>query len=270
MNFYRGYTSQQTLGSRGGVIMKLVVANAAVFLLQQVLIQTPFTGFFALSPRLVVTRGHLWRIVTYMFLHGDLMHIAINMFIIWMFGRTLEQIWGSARFLRFYFACGIGGAALSFVFAYNTLVIGASAAAYGILLAYGVLFPNQQILLWFFFPVRAKTLVIGLAILELVKGLSVSDGIAHFAHLGGMAAALILLRGERRLRGLRSFFSGLAERFPVRISLDREDGDKEQDDSDETRKVDSILDKISRKGYENLTETEKRILERYADQPRDR
>ena len=153
---------------------------------------------------------------------------------------------------------------MSFVFAFNTLVIGASAAAYGILLAFGVLFPNQRILLWFLFPVKARTLVIALAILELVKGLSVSDGIAHFAHLGGMAAALIFLRGEHRLRGLRSFFSDLAGRFPVRISFDR---DAETEDS--ALKVDSILDKISKKGYENLTETEKRILERYADRSRE-
>lgn len=251
-------------GPGGGVVLKLIAVNVAVFIVQLALIRTAFTDLLALHPRLVLTRGYVWQLVTYMFLHGDLFHIAINMFIIWMFGRTLEDIWGSRRFLRFYAACGLGGAVFSFVFAYNTAVIGASAAAYGILLAYGVLFPNQRLLLWFFLPIKARTLVIALVLVELVKGLSVSDGIAHFAHLGGMAAALLFLRGDYRLRRAGSFVSRLFSRFPVKISFD---GDKRRDDAE---KVDSILDKIAEKGYENLTETERRILDRYSEDSRER
>jgi membrane associated rhomboid family serine protease len=258
-----GFSGYQQFGRQSGsVVTKLIMVNAAVFLLQILLIRTPFDRFMALSPRLVLTRGYIWQLITYMFLHGDLFHLAINMFIIWMFGRTLEQVWGSSRFLKFYFACGIGGAVFSFIFAYGTSVIGASAAAYGILLAFGILFPNQQLLLWFFLPVRARTLVIILAILELVKGLSISDGIAHFAHLGGMAAALLLLRGDYQLRRLGRFLSGLVARSPVKISFDRKDSEAGYD----KEKIDSILDKISQKGYENLSETEKRILEKYSEE----
>jgi membrane associated rhomboid family serine protease len=263
MSRFGGFSQHQRFGAPGGgVVTKIIVANALVFLLQIILIRTPFDRFMALSPRLVLTRGYVWQLVTYMFLHGDLFHLAINMFIIWMFGRTLEQVWGSSRFLKFYFACGIGGAVFSFVFAYGTAVIGASAAAYGILLAFGILFPNQQLLLWFILPVRARTLVIVLAILELIKGLSISDGIAHFAHLGGMAAALLLLRGDYQFRRLGRFFSGLVAKSPIKFSFDRNEGSGDYD----TEKIDSILDKISEKGYENLSETEKRILEKYSEE----
>lgn len=260
MDFMRGNGSWRRIEPGAGVVLKLVAANVAVFLLQLVLFRTSFTDLLALHPRLVITRGYIWQIISYMFLHGDVFHIAINMFIIWMFGRELERIWGSRRFLRFYLACGIGGAAFSFAFAYNTAVIGASAAAYGILLAYGILFPNQRLLLWFFLPIRARTLVIALVFIELVKGFSVSDGIAHFAHLGGMAAALVFLRREHQLRRFGSYVAGLFTRIPFRISFDAD-----ENRSRNAEKVDSILDKIAEKGYENLTETERRILERYSE-----
>jgi membrane associated rhomboid family serine protease len=265
MDYGRGYGTWQRIEPGGGAVLKIVVANVAVFLLQLVLIRTSFTDLLALHPRLVVTRGYVWQIVTYMFLHGGVFHIAINMFIIWMFGRTLEQVWGSRRFVLFYFACGLGGALFSFIFAYNATVIGASAAGYGILLAYAVLFPNQRLLLWFFLPIRARTLVIALVVIELVEGLTVSDGIAHFAHIGGMAAALIFLRDEYQLRRLRARISSAFSRFPIRFSFDRDEKPR-----DDTEKVNSILDKIAEKGYENLTEAERRILERYSDDSRDR
>jgi len=266
MDLNRGHGTWQRVEPRGGVVIKLIAANVLFYILQLVLIRTSFTDLLSLQPHLVATRGYVWQIVSYMFLHDEtnLLHIVLNMFIIWMFGRTLEDIWGSRRFLRFYFACGIGGALLSFLFAYNTKVLGASAAAYGILLAYGVLFPNQRLLLWFFLPIRARTLVIGLVIFEIFMGLSIQDGIAHFAHLGGMAAALLLLRKEYQLRRLGAYIAGLFSRIPLRISFDRD-----KDTRGNAEKVDSILDKIAEKGYENLTETEKRILEKYSDDSRD-
>ncbi|MDD3642728.1 MAG: rhomboid family intramembrane serine protease [Candidatus Krumholzibacteria bacterium] len=265
MDFGRGDGIWRRVEPGRGVIVKIVAANVAVFLLQLVLMRTSFTDLLALHPRLVLTRGYIWQIISYMFLHGGVFHLAINMFIIWMFGRTLEDIWGSRRFLRFYFACGLGGAALSFVFALNTAVIGASAAAYGILLAYGVLFPNQQLLLWFFLPIRARTLVIALILIELFEGFSVNDGTAHFAHLGGMAAALIFLRREYQLRRFWAYIRGLAPGLPSWIRTGR--GGSRGGDSG---KVDSILDKIADKGYENLTEAERRILERYSEDRPDR
>lgn len=252
------------------VIVRLIIVNVVVFFLQFF----PATGawitrYLALTPRDVLTRGYVWQLITYMFLHGGLWHIGINMFIIWMFGRTLEQIWGSARFLRFFFICGIGGALLSFIFAYNTRVIGASAGGYGILLAFAILFPNQRLLIFpFFIPIKARTLVIALAMIELLMGVAGGGGIAHFAHLGGMAAALIMLRGEYQLRRINSFIRDRLSKLPVKIILDRDGDESQKGGKGGDERIDSILDKISEKGYENLTETERRILEKYSEDSR--
>mgnify|MGYP001829004506 FL=1 len=150
-------------------------------------------------------------------------------------------------------------------------MIGASAAAYGILLAFAIMFPNQRLLLWFVIPVKARTLAIGLAVLSLVLGIRGGGNIAHFAHLGGMAAALIMMRGEYQFRRFRNFVSSKMPKIPVKISFDgegeQEPAGRQESDMD---KIDSILDSISDKGYENLTETERRILEKYSEQERER
>ncbi len=246
------------------VIKKIIIANIAVFIIQNLPIGNVFNHYFALSPKLVITKGYVWQTLTYMFLHGDFFHVAFNMFIFWMFGSPLEELWGSNRFFKYYLICGLGGAAFSFIFAFNHPVIGASGAVYGILLAYAVLFPHNEIYVWGLFPVRARTLVIVLALIEFLSGVSRSDGIAHFAHLGGMAAGLLYMRTDHRAWRVRGALKNLMNRFPLKISMD---GGHETsgDDADEPGKIDSILDKIHAKGYDNLNETEKRILENYSD-----
>ena len=272
----RNYSGFRKSGSPlDSVIVRLIIANVAVFILLQLPIGVLITRYLALTPKLVLTRGYVWQMLTYMFLHGSLMHLGLNMFIIWMFGKTFEQIWGSRYFLKFYFACGLGGAVFSFLFAYNTPVIGASAAAYGILLAFAIMFPNQRLLLWFVFPIKARTLVIGLVLLSLIMGIRGGGNIAHFAHLGGIAAALIMMRGEYQLRRLRNLIRDRLPKIPVNISFDRDEqspptGSEESDKSNDKEKIDSILDKISEKGYENLSETERRILENYSEEERNR
>ena len=264
MSFYRGRSYNPFGGPwTRGIVTKIVIVNIAVFILEILLIRTDFINMFGLSPRAVLTRGFVWQLFTYMFLHGGFWHLILNMFIIWMFGSQLEAVWGGERFLRYYLICGLGGALFSFIFAYNTLVIGASGAGYGILLAYAVLFPYNQIYVWGIFPVRARTLVIVLAAIEFLSGISGGDGIAHFAHLGGMAAGLLYMRTDYRAwrvwRRIGEIFKGM----PIRIKL-RDDEDEETGEPD-AEKIDSILDKLSEKGYENLTETERRILENYSD-----
>lgn len=257
------------------IIGRIIIANAIMFILSWIPATRGMLGYLALTPKLVLTRGYVWQMVTYMFLQIEFWHIALNMFVIWMFGRTLEQIWGGTRFLKFYLACGIGGAVFSFLFAYNTPVIGASAAAYGILLAFAVMFPNQRLLLWFVIPVKARTLAIGLAALSLILGIRGGGNIAHFAHLGGMAAALVMMRGEYQFRRFRDLIRSKFSKIPVKISFDGDgqEGTKQEPSShgqeSDMDKIDSILDSISDKGYENLSETERRILEKYSEQERD-
>ena len=267
----RDYSSfQKRSKPLDSVIIRLIIANFVVFFLQQIPVGVLITDHLALTPRLVLTRGYVWQMLTYMFLHDSFIrHLGLNMFVIWMFGRTLEQVWGGTRFLKFYFACGLGGAVFSFLFAYNTPVIGASAASYGILLAFAIMFPNQRLLLWFVIPVKARTVVIALIVISLVMGIRGTGNIAHFAHLGGMAAALIMMRGEYQFRRFRNFFRDALSKIPVKISLDRdEQGPAAGRKESSVEKIDSILDKISEKGYENLSETERRILERYSEEER--
>ncbi len=168
------------------------------------------------------------QLVTYMFMHGGFTHLFFNMFAVWMFGRILEQVWGPKKFLFYYLVCGIGAGfiqeAVQFI-QYETVLaaydnvntgsaivsmqdylnmmttVGASGSVYGILLGFGMLFPNQQLFIFPLpIPIKAKYFVIGYALIELYSGLANNpgDNVAHFAHLGGMIFGLILILYWRR------------------------------------------------------------------------
>lgn len=165
---------------------------------------------------------HVYQIFTYMFMHGNFTHLFFNMFALWMFGNTLENIWGPKRFLLYYILCGLGAGLMQEGVQYIEYVVklsqyqtvnmgggniipmsqylnlmttvGASGAIYGLLLAFGMMFPNSMIYLYFLVPIKAKWFVIGYAVVELLTGvMSAGDGVAHFAHLGGMLMGLIIL-----------------------------------------------------------------------------
>lgn len=163
----------------------------------------------------------VYQFVTYMFMHGGFAHLFFNMFALWMFGGTLEQVFGPKRFLIYYMVCGLGAGVIQEVVQYieyaavlsaydsvNTGVaiipmseylnlmttVGASGAVYGILLAFGMLFPNQGMFVFPLpFPIKAKWFVMGYVVIELLLGLQDSDGVAHFAHLGGMLFGFLLI-----------------------------------------------------------------------------
>ena len=140
----------------------------------------------------------IWQPFTYMFMHADLSHLFFNMFALWMFGTTMENFWGTKRFVIYYLLCGLG-AGLITMFLPMSHTVGASAAVYGLLLAFGMTFPNEYIYLYFLMPIKAKWFVIGYAVIELFEGVFVSyDGIAHFAHLGGMLVGLLLILWWRK------------------------------------------------------------------------
>ncbi|HEY5132768.1 MAG TPA: rhomboid family intramembrane serine protease [Candidatus Krumholzibacteriaceae bacterium] len=203
MPYNRRFSSNPVLDFlTGSVVNQIIVANVIIYVIQVILVRSSFIDIFGLTPHVVLSRGYVWQLVTYMFLHGSPWHLLLNMFIIWMFGTPLEGVWGSNRFLNYYVVCGLGGALLSFLFSFNTTVIGASGAGYGILLAYAILFPYSEIYVWGLFPVRARTLVIFMVVIELVSGITGRDGVAHFAHLGGMGAGFIYLKSDRWMRRL--------------------------------------------------------------------
>ncbi len=143
---------------------------------------------------------HIWQPVTYMFMHANFNHLFCNMFAVLMFGVTLEREWGAKRFLTYYMICGIGAAVIQQLVWLLTgpgITIGASGAVFGILLAYGWLFPDVRMFLIFLpIPIRARTFVLLYAVFELFAGLNPygGDNVAHFAHLGGMLfGALVIL-----------------------------------------------------------------------------
>jgi len=243
------------------VVKGLVIANVAMFFLQMVVPQAIITQL-GLRPVDVVQNFKIWQVVTYAFLHGGGWHLFFNMFALWMFGPHVEGIWGSRRFFRYYLICVVGAAVAQFAIAPDTLVVGASGAVYGVLLAFGLLIPDAVIYLFFFFPVRAVQAVLFIALLTLVSAMSAGGSrVAHFAHLGGMATGFLYFRlpewAERfRLwRAARRFANPAVRnaRRPQRSQL-----------NDLSTEVDRILEKISTKGVDSLTSDEHDTMQRYA------
>jgi membrane associated rhomboid family serine protease len=242
------------------MVARLIAANVVVFLLQSLF--PVITLYLGLTPRLVVERLWVWQLGSYMFLHGNFIHIFFNMLMLWMFGTTIERVWGPRHFLRYYLVCGLGGAVASIFFNYNNLIVGASGAIFGLYLAYAMMFPDHRIYLYFLIPVKAKYLVMGIAAFQLLNGLTGPQGIAYFAHLGGMAAGLLFFKSEVLQRW--RFKAG-----PRRKWRQYMDERQREPRTEEQGNIDSILDKISEKGYENLSEVEKRILDNYSRDRRD-
>lgn len=192
------------------VVSNLIMLNVVLFLIPTLLPQyEPFVEHNLALWSLGSGRFHVWQLVSYMFLHGGWSHIFFNMFALWMFGRQLEYDLGPRRFLTFYMITGIGAGIVNLIVMYLmgdgvAVTVGASGAVYGILLAFGLMHPNERILLLIPpIPLKAKYFVIIFGVLELFQGFAVDDNVAHFAHLGGMlfgAALLLYWRAQRKIR----------------------------------------------------------------------
>ncbi len=258
----------------------------------------------------------LYQLVTYMFMHGSFMHLFFNMFALWMFGCVVENVWGSRKFLFYYIVCGVGaglfqetaqfveflmmcneqipGFAMSdvLVVAHNSAnvinmwaTVGASGAVYAILLAFGMIFPEQRIFIFPLpIPIKAKWFVIMYAAIELFSALnSPGDGVAHVAHLGGMLFGFFLIRYWRRHPGIgggsyggdslfdrlrrksdkwsgEGLFGGNGRNGAGRTSTSNPDWDYNARAKKKQEEIDRILDKIRRSGYDSLTEEEKMTL----------
>ena len=266
-------------------VRRLLVANLVVYLCQKtVLVDPRFQAVLGFDPLFALSRP--WTFATYMFLHAGLLHLAFNLLALFMFGPAVEERMGGRRFILYYFLCGLGGAALSFALMQVRpvgLIMGASAAVYGVLLAFAWYWPDQPIYVFPFpAPIRAKWLVtFAVGISFLLALLTLSDGVAYLAHLGGFAAGFLYLkssawwlgRAERQLRRtpetsvlvqsarVAGGGSGGGEtpkrpRPPVRDAAQAE--------------IDRVLDKISARGIESLTPAERRFLSEMSRKMRDR
>jgi membrane associated rhomboid family serine protease len=180
-------------------------ANVLVFVAQ--LLAPRLTLSLGLVPVRVIGGLAIWQLATYMFLHGGMFHILFNMLALWMFGTELERIWGTRYFLKFYFLTGIGAAILTVLFSLlpfgvatelrYSIVIGASGAIYGLLLAYGLYFPDRPIYMYLVFPIPAKYFVILMGLLAFYSSLSDNSGVANATHLSGILVGYLLLKGAR-------------------------------------------------------------------------
>jgi membrane associated rhomboid family serine protease len=273
------------------VIKKLLIINGVVFFLQFLLQNIMFDGvsgayyfskWFALNPLGEQYNFQIWQLVTYQFMHGDFGHIFMNMFILWMFGMEIENLWGSNKFLLFYLSCGIIGAILNLLFT-PAVTIGASGSVFGVMVAFAMFFPDRYIYIYFLLPVKAKYLIAFIMVIEFMS-LGSMDVIAHTVHVGGALAGFLFVILDRKynfnvdawVRKLKSreFFSqgsgGDSKdsfRKPYRSGEKVKDakfydinGSDKRPESVTQEEIDRILDKISQSGYQNLNDEEKRKL----------
>ena len=298
------------------ITRNLLIANVVCYLLQLLAgsLHIDLTDLLGLH-FVLADDFRVWQLVSYMFLHGSLTHLFFNMFSLWMFGGLIERTLGAKRFLTYWMVCGIGagicqefwqtgqyfveglnnypmvntGSAIISMGDYLNLwtTIGASGACYGVLLAFGMLFPNERIMLLLPpIPMKAKYFVAGYAAIELISAYVSNDNVAHFAHLGGMLFGWLLLRYWRTSRSRRPAANGwtrwnepprtpsLWERITSRLRNRRTEQPgnahhtaTRQNDYDynirrrqEEQRMDELLDKIRQSGYDSLTQEEKQEL----------
>jgi membrane associated rhomboid family serine protease len=181
----------------------LLISNIAIFVLSYLAAGSNLLAevfpWLALRPDYVVHHFAIWQLGTYLFLHGGFLHLGLNMLTLWMFGVILEKDWGTRQFLKYYFICGIGAGLCDVVVNallgnWGTSTIGASGAIYGLLLAFGVMYPETEILFFFLFPVKAKYAVMIYGAVELLAALGHNSGVSNIAHLGGMAFGFLYLK----------------------------------------------------------------------------
>lgn len=183
----------------------LLISNTAIFVLIFLLARDErfvrsIFEWLALSPVHVIKHFRIWQLATYLFLHGGVEHLLFNMLTLWMFGATLERDWGTRRFLKYYFLCGIAAGLCDITVNallgnWYTSTIGASGAIYGVLLAFGVLYPDVNILFLFIFPIQAKYFVMIVGAMALLGALSSGNSnVSNVAHLGGMLFGLLYLK----------------------------------------------------------------------------
>jgi membrane associated rhomboid family serine protease len=242
---FRTYGSTIQLGFGGGptpAVKQLLIANTAAFLVTT-LMQAFGVGaplrWLMLTPYAVTHQLAAWQLITYLFLHGGFFHILFNMLTLWMFGGDLERQWGTRRFLFYYFLTGIG-AGLCVVLVHPSSMVptlGSSGAIYGLLLAFGMLYPNRQILFFMIFPIPAKYFVMILGAIAFLSALSMpGDTVSHVAHLGGLLIGFVYLRSRGHWFDWRNEYyrwkrQRLQRKFRVyQTKRDREEGRRSNPD----------------------------------------
>ena len=222
-----------------------------------------FFRLFGLVPNTFFSELMLWQPFTYMFFHAPfyssigISHILLNMLGLWVFGRELEQAWGKEKFLKYYFLTGIGSGLITYIFQMDSSnpVIGASGAVYGVLLAYGVSYPNRMLYIWGLIPVRSMWLVIIMGAIAFFGLLGKADGISHVTHISGMLIGCVLLKNKWKLSDMLFSLRKKTIEFQVQRKEDQEFKKKIIN-----RDIDIILEKIKVVGFSGLSDEEQSKL----------
>lgn len=239
-------------------VQRLLIANILMFFLQQTV--PGVEQALILFPAAIVMRP--WTIVTYMFLHGGWMHLLFNMLALFFMGPRVEQRLGANRFISLYMISGISGALLSFAFARNSYIVGASGAIFGVMLAFARFWPRDQFLIWGIVPVEARWLVVGYTLISLFQR---GSGVAHFAHLGGFVGAFFYLSYLEHNAGAKKFKRVATAPAPAIDSTVKNwrNVDRAGIHAVNKDEVDRILDKISATGLASLTSQERVFLSNF-------
>ena len=290
------------------VTKNLIIINVLMFAMKYVLALHGIALDDLLGLHFVLAQDFRpYQLITYMFMHANFEHIFFNMFALWMFGCVVERTWGARRYLLFYLVCGLGAGLtqelwqfgqyyIEGLYSYDYVnagtgiipmskflnswtTIGASGACYAVMLAFGMFYPNEVLILFPIpIPLKAKYFVLVCIVIEVVSSFATNGNVAHFAHLGGMAFAYFFIRHYRRRdsgfdgwdnyrgSGGGGLLDRMRRRFNERRAEDvtevyRPDGyDYRSRRKEEDDEVDRILEKLKKSGYESLTEEEKQKL----------
>jgi membrane associated rhomboid family serine protease len=251
-------------------VLRIIVANVLMYLAVYGHVLPPqIVNALVLVPAGIPVEP--WTPVTYMFLHAGLWHIFLNMLVLYFFGPRVEARIGGGHFLALYFLSGLGGAALSLVQP-AIPVVGASAAVFGVLLAYARYWPHDRVYIWGVLPIEARWLAFGMAGMELAFGIfNLEPGIAHFAHIGGFAAAFLYLKWmeyaspARRFKQRATGNTETRKRISEQEALRRWSSIRREGLHEINRmEVDRLLDKVAREGPQSLTPDERAALDRFS------
>ena len=239
-------------------IKVLVSVNFGIFVLQTLSnAEGLFFPLFGLVPRMVWSELMIWQPFTYLFFHGGIWHVLINMFVLWMFGSELERLWGKSHFLKFYFVTGVGSGFLTMLFSLQSItpIVGASGAVYGVLLAYGLTYPNRQIYLYGIIPIKSIWFVIGIGMIAFMSSFNNISQVSHITHLSGMLIGYLMLKRPVEWRSL--WFSIRKRTLEYRVVQEEKKATHRQKIEQD---IDIILDKINREGFDSLSQKEQDTL----------
>ena len=245
------------------IIKAIIALNLFVFLVVQTLTSTSFV-YDSLSLRSYQS-FQVWQPLTYLFIHGSFWHLFVNMFMLWMFGRTLESKWGSSRFIKYYLFIGVGSGLLTILYhlfiGTSCRLIGASGAVYGVILAYALMYPNRKVYLFGVFEIKVKYMMLVFVLSDFIGLFSSSySNVSYITHLFGLFLGIILLARKKAL----SFINLWVINFKIKRLL------KNEDDLDESNEVliyraNMILEKLNKQSWEELTSEEESVLRDVSD-----